>query len=149
MQDTSSGRDERGNAEDFGPGSRSSSESDALYDAERILVRFSGDITTKAAPTRRRFLTRMGRNLKDALRNESIRHRITRTHSRIYIDIEEGRVIQAQECLSRVFGVQSLSRVLDREWQTLDDLVVAGSEIFGEAVRDRSFAVQARRVRSV
>ena len=146
MQDTSSGRDETGNAEDSGPGSRSSSESNAPYDAERILVRFSGDITTKAAPTRRRFLTRMGRNLKDALRNESIRHRITRTHSRIYIDIEEGRVIQAQECLSRVFGVQSLSRVLDREWQTLDDLVVAGSEIFGEAVRDRSFAVQARRV---
>ncbi|MEE3328098.1 MAG: tRNA uracil 4-sulfurtransferase ThiI [Myxococcota bacterium] len=140
MQDTPSGRSEAETRNAPLP------ETDVHYDAERILVRFSGDITTKAPPTRRRFLTRMSRNLKDALRSKSIRHRMTRTHSRIYIDIEEGRVTQALDCLSRVFGVQSLSRVLDREWHTLDDLVAAGNEIFSEAVRDRSFAVRARRV---
>lgn len=119
---------------------------DVQYDAERVLVRFSGDITTKARQTRRRFLTRMSRNLKDALRSQSIRHRITRTHDRILIDIEAGRISDAIDCLSRVFGVQSLSRIQDREWHTLEDLVTAGLAIFGEAVRDRSFAVRARRV---
>ena len=112
----------------------------------RILLRFSGDITTKAPATRRRFLNRMNRNLKDALSTRSGAYRITRTHSRIFVDLPDGGFPEAVQRLSRIFGVQSLAQVEEREWRDLNDLVTAGVEIFEGAVRDRSFAVRARRV---
>ena len=146
MQDTPPGRHATEAPQDAGQGNSERTPTPVQFDPERILVRFSGDITTKAPATRRRFLIRMVRNLKDALKSQSIRHQVIRTHSRIFVDVETGQVGQAADCLSRVFGVHSLSRILEREWKTLEDLVTLGSEIFTEAVRDRSFAVRARKV---
>lgn len=146
MQDTPPGSEDAHETEHAGQGNPEKKPVSVEFDAERILVRFSGEITTKAPATRRRFLTRMVRNLKDALKSQSIRHQVLRTHSRIFIDVETGHVGQAIDCLSRVFGVQSLSRILEREWDTLEDLVALGGEIFTEVVRDRSFAVRARKV---
>jgi thiamine biosynthesis protein ThiI len=108
-----------------------------------LAVRFSGDITTKAAPTRRRFVQRMVRNLKDALKTQGTRGQVTRTHNRLYIELDAAADPLP---LARVFGVQSISRVTERPWQSADDVVAAGHELFEDAVRGRSFAVRARRV---
>jgi thiamine biosynthesis protein ThiI len=110
---------------------------------ERLLVRMSGDLTTKGRATRSRFLRRLVRNLADALSDRGVAHRIRRTHDRIYIDCAEAG---HGETVARVFGVQSLSSVESRPWKGLDDIVEAGVECFGEAVRGRRFAVRARRV---
>lgn len=110
---------------------------------ERLLVRLSGDLTTKGRATRSRFLRRLTRNLVDALRERGIRYDVRRTHDRIYVDTDEPG--QA-ETLARVYGIQSLSRVERRAWSGLDDLVAAGVECFSDAVRGRRFAVRARRV---
>lgn len=113
---------------------------------ERILVRFSGDITTKAEATRRRFVQRLVRNAKDALAAESIAHRVQRTHNRLFVAVEEGASARASEALRRVFGVQSLALVSEIQWRTFEDLIETTAEFFRERVTDRTFAVRARRV---
>ncbi|MGH0036032.1 MAG: tRNA uracil 4-sulfurtransferase ThiI [Myxococcota bacterium] len=110
---------------------------------ERLLIRLSGDLTTKGRATRARFVRRLVRNLSDALREGGGRFQLRRTHDRIYVDTEQAG--QA-ETLARVFGIQSLSRVERRPWDGVDDLVEAGVECFGELVRGRRFAVRARRI---
>ncbi len=110
---------------------------------ERLLVRLSGDLTTKGRATRRRFVQRLVRNLGDALRREGVPYRVQRTHDRIYIDAGEAG---HGATLARVFGVQSLSRVERRTWTDIDDVVETGVELFADAVRGRRFAVRARRI---
>jgi thiamine biosynthesis protein ThiI len=109
-----------------------------------VLVRYSGDLTTKARETRRRFVTRLGRNLKDALRAEGRRGRIERRHDRLYLHIDGDGPLPSS--LARVFGAQSLALVEERPWKTLDDLVRHGVEFHAEAVAGKRFAVRARRV---
>lgn len=115
--------------------------------AERLLlVRFSGDITTKAEATRRRFLRRMVRNIKDALASEDVSHRVTRTHDRIFVSLARAGAERGAAALQRVFGVQSLAPVEEIDWETVDDLVARSEPFFRELVRGRRFAVRARRV---
>ncbi|MDE0885635.1 MAG: tRNA 4-thiouridine(8) synthase ThiI [Myxococcota bacterium] len=111
-----------------------------------VLLRFSGDVTTKAPPTRRRFLQRLVGNIKDALSSQGIEHRINRTHDRIFVEFPRDQQEHAVDALSRIFGVQSLAVVEKHGWETLDDLVETGHAFFAESVRDKTFAVRARRV---
>ncbi len=53
----------------------------------RILVRYSGDLSTKARATRQRFATRLTRNLKDALGPARKGANVTRTRDRIIIEV--------------------------------------------------------------
>ncbi|MED5261637.1 MAG: tRNA uracil 4-sulfurtransferase ThiI [Myxococcota bacterium] len=107
------------------------------------LVRLGGDIATKGRETRRRFVTRLIRNMKDALRQQGIRAEIFRSHDRIRV---ESPGPPPTDTLSRIFGVQSVSPVEHFPWNDLDDIVDKATELFGETVRDRSFAIRARRV---
>ncbi len=121
----------------------------ATSDAEKrslVLLRFSGDITTKAPPTRRRFLQRMGANIKDALKSLGIDHKTTRTHDRFFVEFPSHQEDSALGALANVFGVQSLALVEKHAWTCLDDIVEIGERIFRDAVRGRTFAVRARRV---
>jgi len=111
--------------------------------ARLALVRLSGEIGTKAPMTRRHFAQRLVRNLKAALRAEGLRGRVERTHTRVFVELEDAR---GAEALARVFGAQSVALVESRPWRSLDDLVREGVSLFGEAVRGRRFAVRARRV---
>jgi len=107
-----------------------------------LILRLSGDFYTKARRTRMRFFRRLAANAAAALDLHGIPHRMEPTWSRIYVETPEPG---AAEVLARVFGVQSVSAVQRRSWQRLEDVVAAGVEIFGGAVRDRSFAVRATR----
>jgi thiamine biosynthesis protein ThiI len=109
----------------------------------RILIRYSGDLTTKARATRQRFTARLTRNLKDALGEDRGRAEVVRTRDRIVIETREW--IDPGP-LTRVYGAQTVSVAERREWSSLQDLVDAGRELFSEAVRGRRFAVRARRV---
>jgi thiamine biosynthesis protein ThiI len=118
-------------------------ENAAGHDRARILVRYSGDITTKARATRQQFTKRLARNLRDALGPARSGARVTRTRDRIVIEAD-GAVDPA--ALARVYGAQSISVAEHRTWSSLEDLVRAGRELFAERVRDRRFAVRVRRV---
>jgi tRNA uracil 4-sulfurtransferase len=107
-----------------------------------LILRLSGDFYTKARRTRLRFFKRLVSNLEAALQQHGIRYRLEPTWSRLYLETPEPG---AAEVVARVFGVQSVSEVERRSWQRLEEVVAAGVEIFGEAVRGRTFAVRATR----
>jgi thiamine biosynthesis protein ThiI len=108
-----------------------------------VLLRLSGEVSTKARPTRRAFVVRLARNVKDALASEGIEGAVTRRHERLLVESADAR---APGVLARVFGVQSVSRAERHPVASLDDVVGLGAERFGEAVRGRRFAVRARSV---
>jgi thiamine biosynthesis protein ThiI len=110
-----------------------------------ILLRFSGDLSTKSRATWRRMVDRLVRNIEDALASEGVEARVRRTRNRLYVEAEGS---DAADVLSRVFGIQSLSPLERRCPEDLPAIVAAGHELFGERVADRRFAVRARRVGS-
>ncbi|HVP31632.1 MAG TPA: tRNA uracil 4-sulfurtransferase ThiI [Myxococcota bacterium] len=110
-----------------------------------VLVRLSGDIGTKARGTRARFVARLQRNVRDALRSSDIEGRLVSTRNRLYLEASSPDAVGV---LARVPGIQSLSLALRAPETPLDALVARGAEIFGERVRGRRFAVRAKRVGS-
>jgi thiamine biosynthesis protein ThiI len=112
--------------------------SDAL-----LILRLSGDFYTKARKTRLRFLRRLGANIEAALNAYRIPYKLEKTWSRLYVETPDPA--GASEVLSRVFGLQSVSQVTPRPWESLEDLVAQGVNFFTESVRGKSFAVRATR----
>ena len=108
-----------------------------------VLLRFSGDISTKARPTRHQFLGRLLHNLRDAVASVGATPRVRLSHDRVFVELPEQVDV---EILARVFGIQSISPVWLRCPAELDAIVRSGEELFRESVRDRRFAVRARRV---
>jgi thiamine biosynthesis protein ThiI len=108
-----------------------------------VLLRLSGEISTKARPTRRAFVVQLVRNVKDALASEGIAGTVLRRHDRVVVETDDAR---APALLARVFGVQSASRAERHPIASLDDVVRVGEAAFREAVRGKRFAVRARRV---
>lgn len=115
----------------------------ASEDQQRVLVRYSGDLTTKARATRRRFEMRLAKNLRDALGADAGASRVERGRDRILVELPPG---VDPTPLGRVPGAQSISVALRRPWSSLEDLVRTGEEIFAAAVAGKRFAVRARRV---
>jgi thiamine biosynthesis protein ThiI len=112
-------------------------------DPEIILLRFSGEIATKAKPTRRRFEAQLLRNVRAALRDAGAAAQVTRSPNRIFVASGEPRVAAA---LARVFGVQSLAIAQVHPAEKHDEVVRVAYERFRDAVAGRRFAVRARRV---
>lgn len=108
-----------------------------------FLLRLSGELGTKARVTRSQFVTRLLRNVRDALASHGIDSKVLRRWERVLVEAADPA---AEAVLARVFGLQSLSRVERRAGERLDEVVSAGLELFGDAVRDKRFAVRARRV---
>jgi len=115
----------------------------AVYLSRVILLRFSGDLSTKSRATRRRMVDRLVRNVEDALAAEGLPAALRRTRDRVYVEAEGPEAVAA---LARVFGVQSLSPLEARCEGTLPAIVEAGTALFRERVAGRRFAVRARRV---
>jgi thiamine biosynthesis protein ThiI len=119
--------------------------------AERLfLLRFSGDLTTKAPATRRRMTSRLIGNLRASIRAAGHSAKIVNDRNRIFVQVEAADSRQKEKelarRLARVFGIQSVSITHSVPWETLGDVVRAG-RLFGEPyIRDRRFAIRARRV---
>jgi len=107
----------------------------------RVMLRFSGELTTKSRGTRAQFQRRLVRNLEDALASSGLEGRISEEWSRLYVDGDEGIL----EVLARVFGVSSLSSIEGRCPAELEAIVETGRRLYGPRVRGRRYAVDARR----
>jgi len=110
-----------------------------------VLLRLSGELSTKARATRRHFVGRLVRNLTDLLGSEGIAGRVERRHDRLLVHLADPASAPA---LARVFGLQSLAIAESREVDSLAAIVRYGEALFREAVRGRRFAVRARTVGS-
>ena len=108
----------------------------------RALVRFSGELSTKARRTRSRFQNRLATNLRDAFESEGIDAVLEPGWSRFHI---EGPSPAFLDPLLRTFGVSSCSLLAGECEADLDAIVATGAALFSESVRGRSYAVRARR----
>ncbi len=117
----------------------------AATNEELALLRFGGEVTLKSPATRRRFTKRLLKNLRDALKSSGSTGHVERDHDRVYVSASDASALTP---LANCFGVQSLSPVTQRGWQSLDDIVEHAVELFADAVRNRTFGVRVRRVGS-
>ena len=121
-------------------------------EATLLLLRFSGDLTTKAAATRRRMTARLLENLRASIKASGRTAKVLRDRNRIFVELAPdptGRATSDQEMArraARVFGVQSVSITQSEPWSSLEDVVAAGRRFGEDHVRDRRFAIRARRV---
>ncbi len=120
-----------------------------------FLLRFSGDLTTKADATRRRMTSRLVENLRASLKTSGRAGRVLRERNRLFVELElltgkRDAVLPDDDAMAerfaRVFGVQSVSITHAVPWSGLEDVVREGEAFGAEHVRDRRFAVRARRV---
>jgi thiamine biosynthesis protein ThiI len=112
------------------------------HDSRLILLRFAGELFIKSRRTRSSFLRRLRSNLEDALESAPGGGALEGGWDRLYVRDADPA---AEEVLTRVFGLSSLSpvdRVVDAGLETI---VEAGADTFLDRVRDRTFAVRARR----
>lgn len=111
--------------------------------AELVLLRFSGDISTKARATRHQFVRRLLHNLRDAIASQGLTPRVRLSHNRIFVELPPAT---NPGMLTQVFGIQSISLVEERVPAELDAIVARGEALFRERVRGKRFAVRTRRV---
>jgi thiamine biosynthesis protein ThiI len=137
------------NISDDSDGSDASSDPTQTDMAHLLLLRFSGDLTTKAEATRRRMTAKLIENLRASIKASGRKARVTRDRNRIFVNFEPGPGPSDDEMatrLARVFGIESVSLTRVEKWSCLEDVVRMGRE-FGEPfVRDKRFAIRARRV---
>lgn len=108
----------------------------------RALVRFSGELSTKARRTRARFQKRLADNLRDGFAAEGIDAALRRGWSRFHVEAKDREFLRP---LARTFGVSSCSVLAGECDAELDTIVEVGRELFADAVRGRRYAVRARR----
>ena len=106
-----------------------------------LLVRFSGELSTKAKRTRALFEARLMKNIASACRSHGFRCQVTRQWGRLHLRLPEGEV----GFLGRVFGISSYSVIEGRCDAHLDQIVDLGRKLYGDAVLGRRYAVRARR----
>lgn len=123
-------------------------------DQKLALLRFSGEVGTKARATRSHFRNRLVQNLRDALSSHGIDAQIEVSHDRLYVHLPaEAEQPGAGDpsgghVLTRIFGVQSVSWVERHPVRNVADVVRIGEALFRERVRGKRFAVRARRIGS-
>ena len=113
-----------------------------MPETDTYLLRFSGELGTKARQTRRRFSERLAANVEEALLAAGLEFQLDRQWSRLFVTCDEPAALPV---LRRVFGLQSVSPATARPWRELDDIVRHAVERFTPEVRGRRFAVRARR----
>ncbi|HSM35906.1 MAG TPA: tRNA uracil 4-sulfurtransferase ThiI [Longimicrobiales bacterium] len=109
---------------------------------QRYFLRLAGEFSIKSRRTQQRFRKQLLRNVGDALESAGGRFDIEDRWSRIHVRADSS---DAASHLARVFGIGSLSRIDRTVPAELDEIVRAGSELYADVVRGRTFAVRARR----
>jgi thiamine biosynthesis protein ThiI len=109
-----------------------------------LMLRLTGEITTKGRRTRSRFQKKLVENIRDSMESSGADCRLRAEWSRLYLRTDA----DASEALARVYGVSTFS-LLEAECEAaLPTIVETGRRTFGDRVRGRSFAVRARRAGS-
>ncbi|NWF96541.1 MAG: tRNA 4-thiouridine(8) synthase ThiI [Candidatus Thorarchaeota archaeon] len=114
------------------------------WEYSAVLVRY-GEIALKSKQTRRKMISLLACHIETALKEHGIPYeRVVREYGRLFV--ETPSVGEATEVISRVFGVVSCSPVVQIR-SSLDEILNTGLAVVRQSfVRDRSFAVRARRV---
>ncbi|MGH2686114.1 MAG: THUMP domain-containing protein, partial [Actinomycetota bacterium] len=107
-----------------------------------LVLKIAGEIGTKSAPTRRRFLRVLRGNVRAALHRNGVDASVEPRWSRLIVRTEDPR---ARESLAHVYGLHSISEASVLRFSSLDDLVAGAADRFRDRVAGRTFAVRAKR----
>ncbi len=107
------------------------------------LVSIAGEIPLKSHVTRSRFVRRLIKNIEDTLLRKNVKE------FKIWID--GARIFIKADCaidniLTRIFGIHSIAKVIELEFDSLSDLADKVCEITRRYVKNRKFAVRVHRV---
>lgn len=111
------------------------------YD-HRILIRPSGELSTKSRTTRRRFQRRLIDAVEDALGSTGASFRVHDDWGRIFVETTSRAAL---DVLPRVFGLASLSEIEATAPAELSAIIETGERVYAERVKGGTFAVRARR----
>ncbi len=111
-------------------------------DERLFLARLSGEIAIKARRTRSTFQRRLAGNLRDALATTDAPFSVEDEWTRILLRSSSA---QAEEVVSRVFGLSSISQVDAVVQADLEAICSAGVDLYAARIGGGSFAVRARR----
>ena len=106
-----------------------------------LMLRLTGEITTKGRRTRSRFQKKLVENIRDALESSGAECRLRSEWSRLYLRSDQA----AEEPLARVFGISTFSALEAECAADLSQIVEVGLRTFGQRVKGKAFAVRARR----
>ncbi|HWC32885.1 MAG TPA: THUMP domain-containing protein, partial [Actinomycetota bacterium] len=109
----------------------------------RLMLKISGELGTKSARTRRRFLRILADNVRAALDRDGVGGVVRPQWARLFV--ETGDAPGAREALARVFGLHSVSEVATLRFSTLDELVDEAASLYRDRVAGRTFAVRVKR----
>ncbi len=107
------------------------------------MLKIAGELGTKSARTRRRFLRVLSANARNALTRAGVPGQVEARWSRLFVRTSE--LPTAMEVLSRVFGLHSVSEVAVVSFGSLDELVERVANVNRDRVADRTFAVRVKR----
>ena len=107
------------------------------------MLKIAGEMGTKSARTRRRFLRVLAGNVRAALERNDVRARIEPRWSRLFVRADQPD--RARRAVAGVFGLHSIADVRILRFRELDDLVALAADTFRGRVAGRTFAVRARR----
>ena len=108
-----------------------------------LIIRYSGELTTKGKGTRKVLQKALIRNLREALSENGISESPVAFRERAFVHQVQD---QAAEIASRVFGVQSASLAIPFEAKDLKTTVEEAKKVFAPLVASKTFAVRARLV---
>jgi thiamine biosynthesis protein ThiI len=107
------------------------------------MLKIAGEIGTKSARTRRRFLRVLAANVRAALRHAGLPAEVESRWSRLFVRVPDPA--RARDALSTVFGLHSISEVAVLRYEDLGDLVEQAAALYRDRVAGKTFAVRARR----
>jgi thiamine biosynthesis protein ThiI len=112
---------------------------------DTVIVRFGGEIGTKAPYTRRQYERRLNINIKASLKHHHVPYStLSRIPGRLYI--RTNRAEETAHKLGKVFGISSLSPAFTTS-SDLDEILDASARLASRCFKQReSFAVRCHRV---
>ncbi len=116
-----------------------------------ITIRPTAEVTIKARATRVSFMRKLRLACKDTLQRAGFVSRVWVRSNRVMAELTPkvaGEPLDQQlaiDALSRLFGVGSFSLLEATCRPELDEIIATGSELFGERVKGKRFAVRCKR----
>jgi thiamine biosynthesis protein ThiI len=107
-----------------------------------LVLKIAGEIGTKSARTRRRFLRVLTSNARAALRRAGVEAAVESRWSRLIVRTDDPR---AGAALANICGLHSVSEAALIRFDSLDDLVDQAAERFRDRVAGKTFAVRPKR----
>ncbi|MDQ4004773.1 MAG: THUMP domain-containing protein [Actinomycetota bacterium] len=107
-----------------------------------LVLKIAGEIGTKSARTRRRFLRVLGANVRAALDRAGVDASVEPRWSRLVVRSDDHG---ARDAVAHVCGLHSISEAAIVRFSSLDQLVELAADRFRSRVEGRTFAVRVKR----